>query len=106
MIHSFSGYSLYAKVDLEKHGDVFLVDHAWTNDGGLIAKQQLQKMPQLLARMQNMFGLTEYDEEAEEMDYLNNENVVSEECSCSLEKARYQIQVNFSSIFFLNTYRI
>ena len=80
---------LCAKSTIPKNSDVFLVDHAWTNDGGSFAKQQLEEMPQLVSRMQNMFGLQQFNDDADsDTEYFESETVISEVCHCSTEQAR------------------
>lgn len=49
-------------------------------------------MPQLISRLQSMFGLQEFDthnnEESSEEYFIDSEEIVSETCGCSLDKAR------------------
>ena len=47
-------------------------------------------MPQLVSRMQTMFGLKEFDDDLESNDikYLDSCVVVQSTCNCSLEEAR------------------
>lgn len=46
--------SLHAKRSLQKFSDVFLIEHAWSSDGGPAAKKNLEKSPELLARMKKI----------------------------------------------------
>ena len=47
-------------------------------------------MPQLVSRMQTMFGLKEFDDDLEsnDIEYLDSSVVVQSTCNCSLEEAR------------------
>eukprot|EP00794_Sanderia_malayensis_P019792 gene19792-21732_t len=86
-------YKLIAKTSIGKHGDIFLVDHAWTSDGGNVAKQQLEKMPQLLLRMQEMFAFKSIDLLSDnDSGNYGMEKVVSDMCSCSLDEARLALK--------------
>lgn len=52
-------WALRSKEALKQHGDVFLVDHAWTSDGCRKAKEMLLKKPELRTRMEDVLGLSE-----------------------------------------------
>ena len=46
--------ALYARRAVQKFGDVFLIEHTWSSDGGQAAKKSLEKSPELLARMKEI----------------------------------------------------
>jgi len=52
-------WSLRSKSRLVKDQDVFLIDHAWTSDGGSKAMKTLLRKPELVKRMQEMLCLNE-----------------------------------------------
>ena len=79
---------LCSQREIRKYSDVFLVDHAWTNDGGQLSEEQLKKMPQLVARMQNIFGLRMAEEPSDCTEYIDNLTVVCDMSSCSKEDAK------------------
>ena len=66
------------------------MDHAWSHDGGLMAWQHLKNMPQLLSRMQNLFGIVEFSGELTRAndDLSGCEDAVCKVCDCSIECAR------------------
>ncbi|ORY99370.1 tubulin-tyrosine ligase family-domain-containing protein [Syncephalastrum racemosum] len=64
------GYSLHVKGDssLKKHGDIFLIDHAWTTKPE-DAKKELLEAPGLLERLENLMDIEKPDlEESEDED--------------------------------------
>ena len=56
-------WSLHTKESLEREQDVFLIDHAWTSDGGHKAKEMLEKKPDLVKRMRDLMCLDEEEDE-------------------------------------------
>ena len=85
-----AGFQLFAKMKIPKYSDVFLVDHAWSHDGGAMALQQLKNMPQLVSRMQNLFGIVKFNDELTSAndEVFGCENAVCKICNCSIECAR------------------
>ncbi|CAO3596077.1 unnamed protein product [Absidia cylindrospora] len=91
------GLSLHLKQDvgnLEKHSDIFLIDHAWTTTPET-AKQQLRENPTtLLERLENLMGIEaeegwvddEEDDDIEHDDELIS--MVAEQANVSYEKAK------------------
>ena len=68
--------SLQAKRNLDKFGDVFLVDHIWTSDGCKEAKEQLAKSPRLLSRVRDLMCLEDESTKKTEADFLDNVQIL------------------------------
>ncbi|KAI8332804.1 tubulin-tyrosine ligase family-domain-containing protein [Chlamydoabsidia padenii] len=92
------GYSLHLKNDgscLEKHSDIYLIDHAWTTTPET-AKQQLKDNTiNLLERLENLMGIepeegwVDEDDEDEQVDHDDAIiSMVAEQANVSYEKAK------------------
>ena len=87
------GITLCAKKLMQKCSDVFIIDHAWSSDGSSVAKKQLETIPQLLSRMQSMFGIVDFEDD--ETNEINNEDdidsvdLICELCNCPADQARF-----------------
>ncbi|KAJ8656628.1 hypothetical protein O0I10_007705 [Lichtheimia ornata] len=90
------GYSLHVKKDqkLEKHGDIFLVDHAWTTHPET-ARKELLENPNLLERLEGMMNIEaddepELSEDEEEQVEHDDETIkaVAEQANVSYQEAK------------------
>ncbi|KAK3752261.1 hypothetical protein QZH41_018659 [Actinostola sp. cb2023] len=79
-------WSLRSKSRLVKDQDVYLIDHAWTSDGGSKAMKTLLRKPELVKRMQEMLCLNEQHQDSSET--IDQEKVVQQLAGVSLEKAK------------------
>ncbi|GAB5593508.1 hypothetical protein Unana1_08408 [Umbelopsis nana] len=89
---TLDGYSLHAKTDLEKHSNIFLIDHAWTTKPEN-AKKELKSTPGLLDRLEVLMDIEkeeveDSDEEEEIEEDANMIDVVAEQANVSRDKAR------------------
>ncbi|XP_029198874.2 LOW QUALITY PROTEIN: tubulin--tyrosine ligase-like protein 12 [Acropora millepora] len=89
-------WSLHAKQALQKFSDVFLVQHIWSNDGGSTAKRNLEKSPELLARMKEIMERPENSvgekHASSEGDLLDSSLVVSQITGVDKKKAVETLQ--------------
>lgn len=89
-------WSLHAKRALQKFSDVFLVQHIWSNDGGSTAKRNLEKSPELLARMKEIMERPENSvgekHASSEGDLLDSSLVVSQITGVDKKKAVETLQ--------------
>lgn len=89
-------WSLHAKRNLQKFSDVFLIEHAWSSDGGLTAKKNLEKSPELLARMKEMMcrpGENSANREgSSEEDLLDTSHVLAQIGGVDEKKAEETLQ--------------
>ncbi|KAI8080071.1 uncharacterized protein BX664DRAFT_208269 [Halteromyces radiatus] len=91
------GYSLHLKSDstgLDKHSDIYLIDHAWTTTPET-ARKELRENEALLERLENMMdvekeeGWVDEDESDEEMEHNHDIiSMVAEQANVSFEKAK------------------
>ena len=84
------GWSLHTKRTMQKESGVFLIDHAWTSDGGLKAREKLQKSPELLVKMREIMCLDKEDED--KVDYLDQEEVLARVGGVDKERARKALE--------------
>lgn len=88
--------SLHAKRALQKFGDVFLIEHAWSSDGGPSAKKSLEKSPELLARMKEITQRPENSagekNASSEEDPLDSSLVLSQITGADEKKAQETLQ--------------
>ncbi|KAI7864374.1 tubulin-tyrosine ligase family-domain-containing protein [Spinellus fusiger] len=93
-----SGYSVHTKKDIsmEKHSNIFLVDHAWTTTPEE-AKQQLKNNMKLLDRLEGIMNIEneEEEEEEEDMDTETTDEVVkmvAEQANVSYQEAKVALE--------------
>lgn len=87
-------WSLHARRALQKFSDVFLIEHAWSSDGGSAAKKALEKSPELLTRMKEMMGRPEdgANGEATEEALLDSSQVLSQIGGIDEKKAKEALE--------------
>ncbi|ORX57496.1 hypothetical protein DM01DRAFT_1334112 [Hesseltinella vesiculosa] len=89
------GYSLHVKQDaaLEKHSDIFLIDHAWTTSVET-AKKELEDNPTLLERVENLMNIEKeawVDEDASDSEIEHDDEIirlVADQANVSYEQAK------------------
>lgn len=91
---SLGRWSLHARRALQKLGDVFLIEHAWSSDGNAAAKKSLEKSPKLLTRVKEMLGHKENnpDDEAAGEALLDSSLVLSQIGGINEEKAKEALE--------------
>ncbi|PFX20655.1 Protein BOBBER 1 [Stylophora pistillata] len=91
---SLGHWSLHARRALEKFGDVFLIEHAWSSDGGATANKSLEKSPELLTRVKEMLWHKENnpDDEATGEALLDSSLVLSQIGGINEEKAKEALE--------------
>ena len=90
-------YSLHAKQILQRESRVFVFDHAWTSDGSTDAKKQLDKSPELVAKLHDLLSLGHGGDEPGKkkmIDYLDNVEVLVKVGGVDEEKARKSLEEN------------
>ncbi|KAI8381422.1 tubulin-tyrosine ligase family-domain-containing protein [Radiomyces spectabilis] len=94
------GYSLHVKADasLERHGNIYLIDHAWTTTPET-AKKQLHENPGLLERLENLMDIEAEEMPPEEKDPENEIQhdedtirMVADQAGVSYEKAKEALE--------------
>ncbi|KAI8145820.1 tubulin-tyrosine ligase family-domain-containing protein [Fennellomyces sp. T-0311] len=92
------GYSLHVKGDqsLSKHGEIFLVDHAWTTQPDS-AHKELENNPNLLERLENLMDIEkeEFQEESDEEELEHDAeaiDTVAKQANVSHEVARQALE--------------
>ncbi|KAI8882515.1 TTL-domain-containing protein, partial [Backusella circina FSU 941] len=103
-----NGYSLHVKADkeLKKHGDIFLIDHAWTTSPEN-ARQELLLNPALMDRLENLMNIEQEpapqdsdDEEEEEEEPASEELVqlVASQANVSLKQAKEALKIENNEV--------
>ncbi|KAF7729632.1 hypothetical protein EC973_004005 [Apophysomyces ossiformis] len=99
------GYSLHVKQDtsLKKHGEVFLIDHAWTTTPEN-ARKELRETPALLDRLENLMDIEKEELETEDEDEKEVEaddatvKMVAEQANVSYEKAKQALEAENNEV--------
>ncbi|KAG0169165.1 hypothetical protein DFQ30_003893 [Apophysomyces sp. BC1015] len=99
------GYSLHIKQDasLKKHGDIFLIDHAWTTTPDN-ARKELRETPVLLDRLENLMDIEkeepETDSEEEEEAEADEDVVkmVAEQANVSYSRAKEALEAENNEV--------
>ena len=78
---------LIAKKNVEKHTSFFILEHIWSCDGGRKALQQLQKSPELTARLAELFNVSPEPEVEALFDVTRQAEVLATLSSCSKTQA-------------------
>ncbi|KAI9309619.1 tubulin-tyrosine ligase family-domain-containing protein, partial [Cunninghamella echinulata] len=88
------GYSLHLKSDksLEKHSDIFLIDHAWTTTPET-AKKELKENLNLLERLENLMDIEkeEFEEDQSDTEIEHVDEIikmVAEQANVSYDQAK------------------
>ena len=91
--------SLHAKRKMEKFGDVYIVSHIWTSDGGKEAKQQLLKSPNLLRKLQDVMMRTEVETcFNSELDFYDNMKILMDVFNMEKTRAEELLKISDDEI--------